>query len=1034
MSSLTAHILSDFNIERTVSEGQTTIIYTAVEKSTGKKYIIKECRNAAMTAEVIKLFNKEIARLTALSHINIPVIISSFTKKPHGYILMQHTTGVDLAALKNKNEEEKLTPIPCLTTAQLKSVSVQLINVLDYLHSKQIPHYDLKPSNILYCIDGTIKLLDFGSAKSVVTHSSAVAISHDPGYLSPEVLSNRISTARDPKSFLRADIWSLGAVLLDLAIGAYTYDVNAEDSWNALEKLRNDAHWTLLEALESYFVDKAENKRMWRSRDIVDVREIIEMCLISNPLDRKSIGDIILSSSFQRLRSEIFESAPPPEASTSAPLLLDVTTADFSVYDCAQVLSALKGHGKSASVVIKSLDRLYELCCRRSVSINPEVNISMFYSHSGWITILPLLSRYETNHEISAKSFVLLMALAQNSKIKSKLGEFGCCEAVVSSLKASFRNETVAKNGCGLLMALALNDKNCVKLGACGGCELVVTILSSHKYNQVIAEYGCGAVLALALNNANRLKLGSHGACEVLTSTLSAYASNKKIVEYGLGAFLSMTKNIENIQKLVSRGAGNAVMTVLRSISDESIICIQGLALVGVFARHSKDTCHKLGLLGFCETVVYLLKLHMSDPAVAAQGCFAVRYLATIPENSTMLGTHAAFETVFTALRVHLRDLNVVTDGFCAISNLSTTETNKVKFGKVGGCEAIISIMTTHLKVARVAEAGCIAIANLAYDNKENQMSFGLHGACEIVFAVLTSHMADESVATNACLAMAHISKYDGNSPKLRSCGAFESLLAALKLHTKSSRVVEVGCTVLRVLACDEENRFKLGMLGACEAVVVILMAHSNSANVVLEGCWAICNLAEDSQNSVRFGTCWGCEALVSAFVAHADNAVVAEASCKGIRNLSRENAANKSKLGDCGACEILASVLKLHVNVTAVVEQCLMAIQNLAADDENCSKFGECGVCESILPSIQTHLDVPQLVEHGCTAIYNLSVNDHNSALLEAAGACGVLTSVKSLYTKKKITKVSESATKANKQIMWNYKQADGTDSGEDN
>ena len=62
--------------------------------------MIKEYKNAAMNEELVKVFGKEISSLTALSHVNIPTFVSSLTKKPHGYIIVQYTAEVDLITLK----------------------------------------------------------------------------------------------------------------------------------------------------------------------------------------------------------------------------------------------------------------------------------------------------------------------------------------------------------------------------------------------------------------------------------------------------------------------------------------------------------------------------------------------------------------------------------------------------------------------------------------------------------------------------------------------------------------------------------------------------------------------------------------------------------------------------------------------------------------------------------------------------------------------------------------------------------------------
>lgn len=85
---------------------------------------------------------------------------------------------------------------------------------LDYLHSLNIAHMDLKPENMLKCADGSVKLADFGvSFIHDLVSSSGVEnrLVGTPAFLAPEVLSE---DGYDP---FKADIWSLGVCLYNMA-------------------------------------------------------------------------------------------------------------------------------------------------------------------------------------------------------------------------------------------------------------------------------------------------------------------------------------------------------------------------------------------------------------------------------------------------------------------------------------------------------------------------------------------------------------------------------------------------------------------------------------------------------------------------------------------------------------------------------------------------------------------------------------------------------------------------------------------------
>ena len=53
------------------------------------------------------------------------------------------------------------------TESEVAFYAAEIIIALEYLHSKKIIYRDLKPENILLCVDGHIKLADFGLAKKL---------------------------------------------------------------------------------------------------------------------------------------------------------------------------------------------------------------------------------------------------------------------------------------------------------------------------------------------------------------------------------------------------------------------------------------------------------------------------------------------------------------------------------------------------------------------------------------------------------------------------------------------------------------------------------------------------------------------------------------------------------------------------------------------------------------------------------------------------------------------------------------------------
>uniref|UniRef100_A0A1I8B363 mitogen-activated protein kinase kinase n=1 Tax=Meloidogyne hapla TaxID=6305 RepID=A0A1I8B363_MELHA len=104
----------------------------------------------------------------------------------------------------------------------ISQIALSVVRALDYLKEKhKIMHRDIKPSNILMDYYGNFKLCDFGISGKLI-ESKAITKIGCMGYLSPERIYSD-----DPHYDVRADVWSLGITLVELATGKFPY-VNRE--------------------------------------------------------------------------------------------------------------------------------------------------------------------------------------------------------------------------------------------------------------------------------------------------------------------------------------------------------------------------------------------------------------------------------------------------------------------------------------------------------------------------------------------------------------------------------------------------------------------------------------------------------------------------------------------------------------------------------------------------------------------------------------------------------------------------------------
>lgn len=138
-------------------------IYTA--KRYGKRYLLKGISSEYQSLTDIRLLQeKEFSFGISLSHSNIVETYSLEDVQELGRcIVMEYVDGLTLA------EWIKTSP----SRAQRERVLAQLLEVLEYIHSLQLVHHDLKSSNVLITRNGqNVKLIDFGLSDTDSTSDS----------------------------------------------------------------------------------------------------------------------------------------------------------------------------------------------------------------------------------------------------------------------------------------------------------------------------------------------------------------------------------------------------------------------------------------------------------------------------------------------------------------------------------------------------------------------------------------------------------------------------------------------------------------------------------------------------------------------------------------------------------------------------------------------------------------------------------------------------------------------------------------------
>ena len=199
-----------YEIVREIGHGAMGVVYEARDPKINRLLAIKTIRfsdefEEDRVKEIRKRFFKEAEIAGKLSHPSIVSIYDVGEDYELTYLAMEFLEGVDLRQHCKKGD---LLPL-----RKVLDIVSEVAIALDYAHSQEVIHRDVKPGNIMLLKNGKIKVTDFGIAKAISsTQTKSGVVLGTPNYMSPEQVNGL-------KIDGRSDLFSLGAVLFELLTG-----------------------------------------------------------------------------------------------------------------------------------------------------------------------------------------------------------------------------------------------------------------------------------------------------------------------------------------------------------------------------------------------------------------------------------------------------------------------------------------------------------------------------------------------------------------------------------------------------------------------------------------------------------------------------------------------------------------------------------------------------------------------------------------------------------------------------------------------
>lgn len=216
-----------FKLIRELGEGAFSRVFLAAyrssnpiePKSATKTSVFLACKiiNTKTTASVYKrkFLQRELAILCTCSHPHIVFVHSIFTRNNKYFIFMRYAEKGDLF--------DYLVANGALTEEQSAVWVRQLASAIQYLHTLEIAHRDLKCENVLITQNFNVKLSDFGFVRSCIDDQSMeVTLSQtfcgSLTYVSPEIIKG---SPYEPKI---SDMWSFGVLVFMMLNKAHPFD------------------------------------------------------------------------------------------------------------------------------------------------------------------------------------------------------------------------------------------------------------------------------------------------------------------------------------------------------------------------------------------------------------------------------------------------------------------------------------------------------------------------------------------------------------------------------------------------------------------------------------------------------------------------------------------------------------------------------------------------------------------------------------------------------------------------------------------
>lgn len=263
-----------------LGRGAFSVVKKAISVKDGRLCAVKVINKAKLLGDPKsqEQVSREIEILKSVRHPNVIGYVDCVDTQHKMYIVLEYADGGELF--------DHIVKQGAFPEEDAKTIFLQLLQGVAYLHSRGIAHRDLKPENILVH-EGLIKITDFGLARLSENKSFMRTLCGTPQYVAPEIIM-MASRQDDPNADAAAmpgyttsvDMWSLGVILYLLLTGRQPFSTDHNRALSLYSQIENVVYnWPVVE-------DFAPEDAEFFTPVSDSARDLVRKLLQARPADR----------------------------------------------------------------------------------------------------------------------------------------------------------------------------------------------------------------------------------------------------------------------------------------------------------------------------------------------------------------------------------------------------------------------------------------------------------------------------------------------------------------------------------------------------------------------------------------------------------------------------------------------------------------------------------------------------------------------------------------------------------------------------